>query len=147
VEKVLDQEEHLDRTWPVDGTTGYEFLNVLNGLFVQPDGLAELESFYDRFARRFEPTSEVVYRSKRLTMATSMAGELHVLARRLDRISEQHRSSRDFTLKSLEAALAEVIACFPIYRTYVDSAVCRRRRPERHRIRGCGSPLPECGHE
>jgi len=121
VEKVLDQEEHLDRTWPVDGTTGYEFLNVLNGLFVQPDGLAELESFYDRFARRFEPTSEVVYRSKRLTMATSMAGELHVLARRLDRISEQHRSSRDFTLKSLEAALAEVIACFPIYRTYVDS--------------------------
>ena len=121
VEKILDQDERLDPQWPVDGTTGYEFLNVLNGLFVQPAGLTALEAFYERFTRRFEPSSEVIYRSKRLTMATSMAGELHVLARRLDRISEQHRSSRDFTLKSLEAALAEVIACFPVYRTYTDA--------------------------
>lgn len=120
VEKILDQDERLDPTWPVDGTTGYEFMNVLNGVFVEPAGLKTVEAFYERFTRRFETPEELIYRSKRLTLATSMAGELHVLALRLDRISEQHRWSRDFTLKSLEGALAEVIACFPVYRTYVD---------------------------
>ena len=50
-----------------------------------------------------------------------MSSELHVLARRLDRISEQHRWSRDFTASSLHLALGEVIACFPVYRTYAQA--------------------------
>ena len=52
-------------------------------------------------------------------MQVSMSSELNVLSRRLDRISEQHRRSRDFTLESLRDALREVIACFPVYRTYI----------------------------
>lgn len=120
IEKILDQRERLDPRWPVDGTTGYEFMNAVNDVFVEPRGLEALETFYERFTRRFDTPQETIYRSKRLILASSMAGELHVLTQRLDRISEQHRSSRDFTRKSLEAALAEVIACFPVYRTYAD---------------------------
>ncbi|MBV8879915.1 MAG: malto-oligosyltrehalose synthase [Planctomycetaceae bacterium] len=120
VEKILDQNERLDHRWPVDGTTGYEFMNVLNGVFVEPSGLTALEAFYERFTGKLDSPQETINRSKRLILASSMAGELHVLAQKLDRISEQHRSSRDFTQKSLEAALAEVIACFPVYRTYAD---------------------------
>ena len=62
---------------------------------------------------------DIVYESKKLIIQTAMSGEMAVLSRRLDRISEQHRWSRDFTLNSLEAALEEVIACFPVYRSYV----------------------------
>jgi (1->4)-alpha-D-glucan 1-alpha-D-glucosylmutase len=122
VEKILGAGETLDPGWLCDGTTGYDFLNVLNGLFLSPEGVEAMEAFYERFTKRFDPPPEVVYRSKRLILASSMAGELHVLALKLDRISEQHRWSRDFTLKSLEGALAEVIACFPVYRTYADGS-------------------------
>jgi (1->4)-alpha-D-glucan 1-alpha-D-glucosylmutase len=120
VEKILDGNERLDPAWPADGTTGYDFVNVLNGLFVEPKGAELMAEVYEGFTRRHDRAPEVIYRSKRLILGSSMAGELHVLALRLDRISEQHRWSRDFTLKSLEGALAEVIACFPVYRTYVD---------------------------
>jgi (1->4)-alpha-D-glucan 1-alpha-D-glucosylmutase len=120
VEKILDANERLDAAWPADGTTGYDFLNVLNGLFVEPEGVESLAAVYEAFTRRHDRAPEIIYRSKRLILGSSMAGELHVLALRLDRISEQHRWSRDFTLNSLEGALAEVIACFPVYRTYVD---------------------------
>jgi len=120
VEKILDAHERLDPAWPADGSTGYDFLNLLNGLFVDPQGVESLAAIYEVFTRRHERAPEIVYRSKRLILSSSMAGELHVLALRLDRISEQHRWSRDFTLKSLEGALAEVIACFPVYRTYID---------------------------
>ena len=122
VEKILDANERLDASWPADGTTGYEFLNLLNGLFVHPQGAEALSTIYEAFTRRHERAPEIIYRSKRLILSSSMAGELHVLALRLDRISEQHRWSRDFTLKSLEGALAEVIACFPVYRTYIDGS-------------------------
>jgi (1->4)-alpha-D-glucan 1-alpha-D-glucosylmutase len=120
VEKILDGNERLDPAWPADGTTGYDFLNVLNGLFVDPQGVERLATIYEIFTHRHDRAPEIVYRSKRLILGSSMAGELHVLALRLDRISEQHRWSRDFTLKNLESALAEVIACFPVYRTYID---------------------------
>src|SRR5262249_23673559 len=120
VEKILDGNERLDPAWPADGTTGYDFLNVLNRLFVDPHGLEKLATIYETFTHRHDRAPEIIYRSKRLILGSSMAGELHVLALRLDRISEQHRWSRDFTLKSLETALAEVIACFPVYRTYID---------------------------
>src|SRR5258708_33208362 len=65
--------------------------------------------------------SDIVYDCKKLVLRALMSGEQNVLARKLDRISEQHRWSRDFTLNSLGRVLAEVIACFPVYRSYVTS--------------------------
>ena len=119
VEKILTGSERLHRDWPVHGTTGYEFANLLNGIFVDTSNLHRFEDLYTRFVEQQEDFREVVYECKRLVLRASMSGEQNVLARKLDQISEQHRWSRDFTLNSLGRVLAEVIACFPVYRSYV----------------------------
>jgi len=122
VEKILGRDEPLRADWPVHGTTGYEFLNDLNGLYVDRTNRAHCESVYSRFINYWRNFGDVVYDCKRLVLRATMSGEQNVLARKLDRISEQHRWSRDFTLNSLGRSLAEVIACFPVYRSYVTSA-------------------------
>lgn len=122
VEKVLVGDERLRADWPVDGTTGYEFLNLLNGLFVERDGARFLHQAYARLTGAAGGWRDQVYAGKKLVLAASLSAELTVLARRLDRISEQQRFSRDFTLNSLQAALGEIIACFPVYRSYVDAS-------------------------
>jgi (1->4)-alpha-D-glucan 1-alpha-D-glucosylmutase len=119
VEKILTGDEVLPREWPVHGTTGYEFLNVVNGLFVDAGGARAIERLYQRLREGRGEFEDLLYLAKRLILRTAMSSELYVLARRLDRISEQHRWSRDFTQNSLHLALGEVIACFPVYRTYV----------------------------
>jgi len=121
VEKILSEDEELRADWAVDGTTGYEFLNVLNGIFVNTRHLSEFRNLYRRMkgAKSF---TDVVYHSKKLIIETAMASELNVLAHEANRISESDPHTRDFTLLSLQVALTEVIACFPVYRTYVNSA-------------------------
>ncbi len=121
VEKILGPDERLRADWPVHGTTGYEFLNDLNGLYVDSGNCEQLMEFYSRFSRVRREFPDIVYDCKKLVLRALMSGEQNVLARRLDRISEQHRWSRDFTLNSLGRVLAEVIACFPVYRSYVTS--------------------------
>lgn len=119
VEKILEHDEPLNREWPVAGTTGYDYLNLLNGVFVDRRGALALRDVYARFTEQSERFANVQYESKQTILNVSMSSELHVLARQLDRISEQHRYSRDFTRSSLRRALREVIACFPVYRTYI----------------------------
>jgi (1->4)-alpha-D-glucan 1-alpha-D-glucosylmutase len=121
VEKILVADEPLHADWPVHGTTGYEFVNDLNGLYVESDSREQFEDFYSRFTYHRREFSDLVYDCKKLVLRALMSGEQNVLARRLDRISEQHRWSRDFTLNNLGRVLAEVVACFPVYRTYVTS--------------------------
>ncbi|HEY0713462.1 MAG TPA: malto-oligosyltrehalose synthase [Polyangia bacterium] len=119
VEKILSGDERLPRSWATEGTSGYEFLNVINGLLVARAGEKALRTFYDGFRTVSGALDDIVYESKRLILRTAMASELSVLARRLARISEQHRWSRDFTIGTLEQVLADTIACFPVYRTYI----------------------------
>ena len=118
-EKILAPGEHLPLDWATAGTTGYEFLNLVNGVFVDRAQARAMEQVYARLIHLRPPFSEVVDTCKRLVMETSMAAELNMLAHRLNRISEKHRSSRDFTLGALTTALREIIAAFPVYRTYV----------------------------
>ncbi len=118
-EKILSPGEPLPQTWAIAGTTGYEFLNLLNGVFVDRSQARRMEHLYTRLIKERPPFAEVVYESKHLVMRTAMPSELNMLAHRLDAMSEKHRSSRDFTLGSLTRALAEIIANFPVYRTYV----------------------------
>lgn len=118
-EKILVGDEELRTAWAIDGTTGYGFLNLLNGLFVDASKARFFQRLYRKFSGWSQSYSDLIYESKRLVMHVSMSSELNVLSRRLDRISEQHRRSRDFTLESLRDALREVIACFPVYRTYI----------------------------
>jgi (1->4)-alpha-D-glucan 1-alpha-D-glucosylmutase len=118
VEKILGHDELLRPDWAVHGTTGYGFLNLLNGVFIDTANKSAFLRLYQLFTGNAVNFSDLIYNCKKLILRVAMSSELHVLARRLDRISEQLRYSRDFTLNSLQYALGELIACFPIYRTY-----------------------------
>jgi len=123
VEKILGPEEPLPYDWPVAGTTGYDFLNTVGGLFVDPAGLKELTRNYCCFTGQDPDFREVAYETKRLILRVAMASELQGLAHRLNRLSERHRRTRDFTLNTLRIALREILACFPVYRTYLGKGV------------------------
>ena len=118
-EKILSADETLVDAWPIHGTTGYNYLNELNGLFVDPAAAKRLRRTYARFIGDAPRFSEIVYVTKKLIMNTSLASELNVLANTIDRIGESDRRARDFTLISIRDALSEIVACFPVYRTYV----------------------------
>jgi (1->4)-alpha-D-glucan 1-alpha-D-glucosylmutase len=119
-EKILSGREQLPRRWAVHGTTGYNYLNDLNGLYVDGGQARHLRRAYAKLTGRTEPFDDVLYRSKRLIIETAMASELTVLTDMLDRLAEGSRKSRDFTRDSLREVITEVVACFPVYRTYVD---------------------------
>ena len=118
-EKILSGRERLPCDWPVHGTTGYNFLNQLNGLFVDTANARRMRRVYTKLTGTAQTFDDLLYECKRLIMDTSMASELNVLAHMLNRISESNRKSRDFTLNSLRDVIVEVVACFPAYRTYV----------------------------
>ena len=119
VEKILGLDEWLP-AWPVEGTTGYEFLVRVNGLFVDAGHERAVSEAFERFTRLRAPFREFAYRSKQLVLRMSMASELQVLAHGLNRFSERNRHYRDFTLNLLVYAMREIIAAFPVYRTYVN---------------------------
>jgi (1->4)-alpha-D-glucan 1-alpha-D-glucosylmutase len=125
VEKILLKGEQLPEQWPAYGTTGYEFTNSLNGIFVDTQNSKQFDALYSRTVREKNDFMEVVYEKKKLVMQVSMSGEGGMLAHQLDNISEEDRLTRDFTLNSLARAIGEVIACFPVYRTYANSATLR----------------------
>jgi (1->4)-alpha-D-glucan 1-alpha-D-glucosylmutase len=118
-EKILIGNEPLRTSWAISGTTGYDFLNFLNGVFVDRTRKKAFEQLYSRFTGWSDNFDDLVCESKRLILQVAMSSELNVLARKLDRLSEQHRWYRDFTLENLRDALREVLAAFPVYRTYV----------------------------
>jgi (1->4)-alpha-D-glucan 1-alpha-D-glucosylmutase len=119
VEKILGHDELLRTDWPIYGTTGYEFMNLLNGVFVDTYNGQAFHELYRNFTGTSDSFGKILYDAKKLILKVAMSSELHVLARRLDVISEQHRWSRDFTFNSLQDALSEVIASFPVYRSYI----------------------------
>src|SRR3990172_6497547 len=120
-EKILMKGEQLPEEWPVFGTTGYDFLNHVNGIFVDTENAKAFDRIYDRYVGRATDFQEVVYEKKKLVMLVSLSGEVNMLGHQLNNISERDRLTRDFTLNSLTRAIREVIACFPVYRTYVNS--------------------------
>ncbi len=118
-EKILADHERLPADWPVQGTTGYEFARLVGGLLVDGDQARALDRAYTRFVGQRVDYEELLYQSKQLIMRTSLASELNVLADQLDRISEADWRTRDFTRSKLREALREIVACFPVYRTYL----------------------------
>ena len=119
VEKILAAHEHLPENWFVAGTTGYEAANLINGLFVNEAEEKRLHRLWRLFTRQNTGFDEILYQSKIIIMKTTLASELNVLANRLARIVELDRHTRDYTLNSLRATLLEIVACFPVYRTYL----------------------------
>ncbi len=119
VEKILGSGESLPPHWKCDGTTGYDVLNEINGIFINPMQGDALEVVYHHFIQRSMQFDQLVHDAKIQVMQSLLASELHMLAHRLDRLAQQNWSSQDFTLNGLRHALREVIACFPVYRSYV----------------------------
>jgi (1->4)-alpha-D-glucan 1-alpha-D-glucosylmutase len=119
VEKILEEDEELPRSWPVAGTTGYEFLNHVNQLFVDSRHETAMRDCYARFTGQREDYAEVVYAAKVQIMREDLAAEVERLTALLADVCERHRRHRDYTRRELRDALRELIAAFPVYRTYV----------------------------
>ena len=118
-EKILCEGESLPGDWAVCGTTGYDFLNAVNGLFVDGRNRRALERIYNHFTGSQIHFGNLVNSTKKMIMLISMASEVNALSHQLERLSEKNRGYRDFTLNSLTFAIREVVACLPVYRTYI----------------------------
>lgn len=121
VEKILARHEQLREDWPIEGTTGYEFTNLLLQLSVDPAGEEAMSRAYDEFAGAQPPFAEILRDSKLWIMRYAMASELNVLTRDAGRIARQSPRTTDFTRNILGRALRAIVAGFPVYRTYVDA--------------------------
>ncbi|MBM3599481.1 MAG: malto-oligosyltrehalose synthase [Alphaproteobacteria bacterium] len=120
-EEILARHETLRASWPIAGTTGYDFAALVNGLFVDPSGEAACDAAFRQFCGSAASFDDIVLAAKDLVIENLLSGELSGLAGALDRISERHWSTRDFTWQRLREALREVVRHFPVYRTYVTS--------------------------
>jgi (1->4)-alpha-D-glucan 1-alpha-D-glucosylmutase len=125
VEKILHPDEDLAMTWPVQGTTGYDFLNAVNGVLCERKSDKRFEKIYSKFTGRHIQFDSLVADRKRLIIGRHMAGDIDRLAHLLKNISSKDRYARDITLYGLKRALVEILALFPVYRTYINtSGVC-----------------------
>lgn len=122
VEKILANHESLREDWPIDGSTGYEFVNMVLGLLIDPASEDALTRHYVEFTGERRAFLDVLRNSKLRIMRNEMASELNVLAREAARIARQQPRTADFTHNVLRRAIREVVAHFPVYRTYVDSS-------------------------
>lgn len=131
VEKILAFDEELPGPWPVEGTTGYDFLNYLNGVFCDGKERRRITQIYERFAEFEDACPVVAIEKKRLIIGKYMAGDIECLALLLKNVSSRDRHAADVTLYGVKRALVEVLAFFPVYRSYVSqdgfSAEDRRR--------------------
>jgi (1->4)-alpha-D-glucan 1-alpha-D-glucosylmutase len=119
VEKILARQESLPEGWPVSGTTGYDYLNEANGIFVEPEGARRIEEIYSTFIGRRQNFADVVYEKKKLVMNTLLGVEMRTLGRQLAELAAQDRYARELNREQLIDALIEVTACLSIYRTYI----------------------------
>jgi (1->4)-alpha-D-glucan 1-alpha-D-glucosylmutase len=119
VEKILGVDEELPSAWPVEGTTGYDYLNILNGIFCAGQQRRRFNQIYERFTGLETSWPALMPEKKRLIIGKYMAGDIESLAYLLKRVSSRDRHAADVTLYGLKRALVEVLAFFPVYRSYV----------------------------
>ncbi len=127
VEKILQQGEELPSFWPVQGTTGYDFMNQVGGLFCRPENEKAFDKIYGRFTDQKPNYEDLVWQKKRIIIGQYMAGDIDNLARALKVISSRDRHGSDITLYGLRRALVEVMSFFPVYRTYINDRFFRRK--------------------
>ena len=118
-EKILEPGEQLPSDWRLAGTTGYDFLNALSGVFVDPDGEAPLTEFYGQFTEQNVDYREAAHSNKLLVMRDILGSDVNRLTALFMQVCESDRYHRDYTRHDIHHALRETVACFPVYRTYV----------------------------
>ncbi|MEH1842006.1 MAG: malto-oligosyltrehalose synthase [Nostoc sp.] len=119
VEKILELTEDLPENWKIEGTSGYDFLNYVNGVFCQTENESQFDKIYQNFIGSRADYASVVKDKKHLILEKNLAGDIDNLASLLKNISSKYRYGNDFTLNGLKRAIAEVLTMFPIYRTYI----------------------------
>ena len=120
-EKILGDGEPLPQTWQVAGTSGYDFLGILNNLFLLENGLLELLRIYQDFSGVTSTWEDMVYEKKKFIMDSSFGGEVHNLEVDLVALADKDRQAMDISRHNLFQALIEISACLPVYRTYTRS--------------------------
>jgi (1->4)-alpha-D-glucan 1-alpha-D-glucosylmutase len=131
VEKILDYDEELPPGFPVQGTTGYDFIAHVDGLFVDSENEEHLTALYHAFTGDSQSYADVARAAKQETMIGELAPDLERLTSLLADVCERHRSQRDRTRRELQEAIREVAAALTVYRTYARPGVTReedRRR-------------------
>lgn len=119
VEKILERDEKLPDSWPVDGTTGYDFLNQVLGIFIDPEAEAPLTELYRDFTGETADFETVAREKKDLIMREVLGSDLNRLTAMFVDICEGQPRYRDFTRHELHEALKAVVIRLPVYRTYV----------------------------
>ena len=119
VEKILAPGECLPAAFPVSGTTGYDFLDSVNALFVDPRGLSRLDDFYQTFSGVTDSFEDICYQRKKQVIHELFSGEMRAMGKQLSSVAMGDRNARDFAPVELTAALTEVTACMSVYRTYL----------------------------
>ncbi|MDI6854643.1 MAG: malto-oligosyltrehalose synthase [Deltaproteobacteria bacterium] len=119
VEKILEAGEKLPEDWPVAGTTGYDFLDMAGGLFVDPQGFERLKQIYEDFTGKVTDYHALVYDKKKFIMISLFGGEIESLGHQLGLLAEEDRYAKDVHQSSLTKCLFELTACLPVYRTYI----------------------------
>ena len=119
VEKILEPGERLRERWPVQGTTGYDFLELVGGLFIDGDGEGPLSDVYADFVGERLDYHEITHETRYLVLSQTLGSDLNRLTALLSDVAEGHRRHRDYTRHQLFSTLREILAAFPVYRTYV----------------------------
>ena len=127
VEKIISGDELLPCEWPCAGTTGYDFLNALNTLFINPQGYRFIEESYRRFAGIQKNFADIWYECKKQVIDQLFATDLDFLARRLGRLAAADVYGKDAPVPELIAGVKEITACLPVYRTYYRTNVLSGR--------------------
>ena len=122
VEKILGPHEPMPQLPAVDGTTGYERLNLISRVLLDSAGLDPLDAIWRDFTGERASFPDMLRAAKQRVLDTMLASEFTVLTRALARIAAGHFSSRDYTLDRLRAALEAYVIEFPVYRTYITAS-------------------------
>ncbi len=145
VEKILSETEPLPGFWPVQGTTGYDFLNRVCGLFVDKSNGPAFDQIYTSFTSLRRPLGKLLAQKKHLIVERNMAGDVDNMARLVKMVAGKDRRAFDITLNALREAITELLVQFPVYRTYISNdtlrsqdlgfiratiSTVRRRKPE-----------------
>ena len=119
VEKILLGDEKLPASWPIYGTTGYEFARRATGVLIDPMGEAQLTKLYERFTGRQQTFAELVREKKHHVLRELLGSDVNRLTALFVDVCERHRRHRDYTRHELHEILREVLCCMTVYRTYV----------------------------
>jgi (1->4)-alpha-D-glucan 1-alpha-D-glucosylmutase len=133
-EKILEPGERLPESWPIAGTTGYDFLNRVAGLFVDPDAAGPLTTFYNEFIGEPADYPRIVREKKLLVLREVLGSDVNRLTNLLLQICERHRRHRDYSRHQLTDAVRELIAWFPVYRTYLRPSTGEVSETDLHHI-------------